>query len=42
METREQQVRQRWDGDAIVHERHHLDVLSMMAQLGVLPAPASA
>lgn len=33
---------QRWDGDRIVHERHHLDTLSMLAQMGALPAPATA
>lgn len=33
---------QRWDGDKIVHERHHLDVLSILAQIGALPAQASA
>lgn len=33
---------QRWDGDRILHERHHLDVLSILAQIGALPAPASA
>lgn len=34
---------QRWEGDVIVHERHHLDVLTMMAQIGALPAqPAPA
>ncbi|MDN5918710.1 MAG: ester cyclase [Pseudonocardia sp.] len=33
---------QRWEGERIVHERHHLDVLALMAQLGVLPIGASA
>lgn len=32
---------QRWKNDRVVHERHHLDVLAMLAQLGALPAPAS-
>jgi steroid delta-isomerase-like uncharacterized protein len=29
-----------WSGDQLVSERHHIDVLSMLAQLGALPAPA--
>ncbi len=33
---------QRWDGDKIVHERHHLDVLTLLAQVGAVPAPAGA
>lgn len=33
---------QRWDGAKIAEEHHHLDVLSMLAQLGALPTPASA
>lgn len=33
---------QRWDGDRIVHESHHLDMLAMLAQMGALPAPATA
>lgn len=33
---------QRWAGDQIVEERHHLDVLTMLGQLGALPAPAQA
>ncbi len=32
---------QRWDGDKIAEEYHHLDVLTMLAQLGALPAPSS-
>ena len=28
----------RWDGNKIVEERNHLDVLGMLGQLGVLPA----
>lgn len=32
---------QRWDGDRIVHEHHHVDVLSLLRQVGALPAPAS-
>lgn len=35
-------VWQVWDHGRIVQERHHLDVLTMMAQLGALPTPASA
>ncbi|MDN5749423.1 MAG: ester cyclase [Pseudonocardia sp.] len=35
-------VWQDWEHGRIVQERHHLDVLTMMAQLGALPAPASA
>lgn len=31
---------QRWDGDRIVHEHHHVDVLSLLRQVGALPAPA--
>lgn len=33
---------QRWDGEQMVEERHHLDLFSMLTQLGALPAPASA
>lgn len=33
---------QRWEGGRIIHERHHLDVLTMLAQLGALSAPAPA
>lgn len=35
-------VWQRWDGGQVVGYRHHLDVLTMLAQIGALPAPASA
>ncbi len=28
-------------GDVIVHERNHLDLLSMLVQLGALPTPVS-
>lgn len=28
-----------WQGDHLVSERHHLDVLSMLAQIGVIGAP---
>lgn len=31
---------QRWSDGVLVHEHHHLDILSMMLQLGALPAPA--
>jgi steroid delta-isomerase-like uncharacterized protein len=31
-----------WMDGRIVHERHHLDMLSMLAQIGALPAPADA
>jgi steroid delta-isomerase-like uncharacterized protein len=31
---------QRWSGEQMVFERHHIDVLTMLAQLGALPAPA--
>lgn len=31
---------QRWEGERIVEERHHLDTLTMLVQLGALPAPA--
>ncbi len=31
-----------WSGNVIVHERNHLDLLSMLAQLGALPSPAGA
>lgn len=33
---------QDWDHGKIVQERHHLDVLTMMAQIGALPTPAGA
>lgn len=29
---------QRWDGDRIVHEHHHADVLSLLMQIGALRA----
>ena len=29
---------QRYDGDLMVHEHHYLDMLTMLTQLGVLPA----
>ncbi len=32
---------QRWDNGRLAEERHHLDVITMLAQLGALPAPAS-
>jgi predicted ester cyclase len=35
-------VWQVWEHGEIVQERHHLDVLTMMAQLGALPTPVSA
>lgn len=35
-------VWQDWVDGMLVHERHHLDVLTMLTQLGALPAPASA
>jgi steroid delta-isomerase-like uncharacterized protein len=31
---------QQWSGEQMVAERHHLDILSLLAQLGALPAPA--
>ncbi len=33
-------VWQRWADGRIVEERHHLDVLTMLGQIGALPAPA--
>ena len=30
---------QRYDGELVVHQRHYLDMLTMLTQLGVLPAP---
>jgi predicted ester cyclase len=30
---------QRWEDNKVVEERNHLDVLGMLAQLGVLPSP---
>ncbi len=29
-----------WSRDVVVHERNHIDALSMLARLGALPAPA--
>jgi steroid delta-isomerase-like uncharacterized protein len=29
---------QRYDGELVVHQRHYLDMLTMLTQLGVLPA----
>ncbi len=31
----------RWEDGRIVEARHHLDVLTMLGQLGALPAPAA-
>lgn len=33
---------QEWEGDKRARERHHIDVLTMLAQLGALPTPAPA
>lgn len=33
---------QRWEGEKMVEERHHLDLLTMLTQLGALPTPAPA
>jgi len=33
---------QRWQGDQMIEERNHIDMLTMLAQLGALPAPAPA
>lgn len=32
---------QDWKGDKIAHDRHHIDVLTMLTQLGALPAAGS-
>jgi steroid delta-isomerase-like uncharacterized protein len=31
---------QEWKDGKLVHERHHIDLLSMLANIGALPAPA--
>lgn len=31
----------RWEGGKAAEERHHMDVLGMLAQIGALPAPSS-
>jgi hypothetical protein len=31
---------QEWRDGLIVHERHHLDLLTMLANIGAIPAPA--
>ena len=31
---------QEWDNGLLVHERHHIDVLAMLANIGAIPAPA--
>jgi predicted ester cyclase len=28
----------RWSDGRLVHERHHIDIMSLLAQLGALPA----
>jgi hypothetical protein len=28
----------RYDGELLVHQRHYLDMLTMLTQIGVLPA----
>lgn len=33
---------QHWDGERMVEERHHLDMLTFLTQVGALPAPAPA
>lgn len=33
---------QQWEDGKLVHERHHLDVLTMLTQLGAIPEPSSA
>jgi steroid delta-isomerase-like uncharacterized protein len=33
---------QRWENGKLVHERHHLDALTMLTQLGAIPEPSSA
>jgi steroid delta-isomerase-like uncharacterized protein len=30
---------QRWSGGRLVHERNHVDVLTLLAQIGAAPAP---
>lgn len=32
----------RWQDGKVVEERHHLDMLSLLSQVGALPAPAHA
>jgi steroid delta-isomerase-like uncharacterized protein len=31
---------QEWDDGKLVHERHHMDMLTLLANIGALPAPA--
>ncbi|NMO88946.1 ester cyclase [Actinomycetospora sp. TBRC 11914] len=31
---------QEWDDGLLVHERHHIDLLTMLANIGAVPAPA--
>ncbi len=31
---------QEWDNGLLVHERHHIDLLTMLANIGAIPAPA--
>jgi steroid delta-isomerase-like uncharacterized protein len=33
---------QRWENGKLVNERHHLDALTMLTQLGAIPEPSSA
>jgi hypothetical protein len=33
---------QRWEDGKLVHERHHLDVLTMLGRPGAIPEPSSA